>query len=210
GDSQAAYALALHYDLLPADLRDAAFARMLACIGEYGGRLSTGFITTPMLMEELVVRGRADIAFRLLESERFPSWLYLVNQGATTVWERWDAYVKGRGIQKSGMNSFDHFAFGSIVEWMYRHLLGIQPDINRPGYEHVTIHPRPGGTLTWAKGSYNSIRGEIASSWKIENGHFLLDVKIPPNTTATVILPNNETEEIGSGAYQFKVRLPNE
>jgi alpha-L-rhamnosidase len=210
GDSQGAYALALHCDLLPADLRDAAFAHLLDCIEEYDFRISTGFITTPMLMEELVVRGRADIACRLLESERFPSWLYPVNQGATTVWERWDAYVKGRGIQRSGMNSFDHFAFGAVAEWMYRHLLGIQPDIDRPGYAHFTIHPRPGGTLTWAKGSYNSIRGEIASSWKIENGRFLLNVKIPPNTTATIVLPTNERKEVGSGEYRFSAALTND
>ena len=204
GDSQAAYALALHYDLLPADLRDTAFARMLACIDEYDCRISTGFITTPMLMEELVIRGRADIAYRLLEFERFPSWLYMVNQGATTVWERWDAYVKGRVIQRSGMNSFDHFAFGSIVEWMYRHILGIQPDIAHPGYEHFTIHPRPGGTLTWAKGSYNSIRGQIASSWKIENGQFILDVTVPPNATATVVLPAKDAKDVTVNGKQLK------
>ncbi|MDR3269194.1 MAG: glycoside hydrolase family 78 protein [Tannerella sp.] len=207
GHSQAAYALALNYDLLPENLRDAAFAHLLACIEEYDYRISTGFITTPMLMEELVVRGRTDIAYRLLESDRFPSWLYPVKQGATTIWERWDAYVKGRGILSGTMNSFDHFAFGSVAEWMYRNILGINPDIRHPGYAHFTIHPRPGGTLTWAKGSYNSIRGEIASSWKIEDGQFTLDVKIPANTTATIVLPDGETKEAGSGEYRFKAKL---
>jgi alpha-L-rhamnosidase len=229
GNSQAVYAVALNYGLLPEILRVAAFAHLVACIEEYDYRLSTGFITTPIMMEELVTRGRTDIAYRLLESERFPSWLYPIKNGATTVWERWDAFVPGRGFQNAGMNSFDHFAFGAVAEWMYRHILGIHPDIHHPGYEHFTIHPRLGGTLTWAKGSYNSIRGEIASSWKIENGQFFLTVKIPANATATVVLPTNNPEKIsveglsgkkpswlvkgaetsiilGSGEYQFSVK----
>jgi alpha-L-rhamnosidase len=229
GHSQATYALALNYGLLPENLRGAAFTHLVTCIEEYDYRLSTGFITTPMMMEELVTRDRTDIAYRLLESERFPSWLYLVKNGATTVWERWDAIVPGRGFQNSGMNSLDHFAFGAVNEWMFRHILGINPDIHHPGYEHFTIHPRPGGTLTRAKGSYNSIRGEIASSWKIENGQFFLTVKIPVNSTATVVLPTNDPKKIsiegvsgkmppysvkgsktsiilGSGEYQFSVK----
>jgi alpha-L-rhamnosidase len=229
GNVQGAYALALHFDLLPERLQPAAFDRLLKCIEEYDCRISTGFLTTPMMMKELVRRGRADIAYRLLESERFPSWIYAINQGATTIWERWDAYVEGRGIHPSGMNSFDHYSIGSVGEWMYRHILGINPDIDRPGYEYFTIHPRPGGTLVWAKGLYNSIRGEIASSWKIENGQFLLTVTIPVNTTATVVLPAKDAKsvsmdgkplkkvasvspeknelavELGSGTYEFVV-----
>jgi alpha-L-rhamnosidase len=182
-----------------------------------------------MMMKELVRYGRTDIAYRLLESERFPSWIYAINQGATTVWERWDAYVKGRGIHPSGMNSFDHYSIGSVGEWIYRNVLGINPDSEYPGYEHFTIHPRIGGTLTWAKGSYNSIRGEIATSWKIENGKFILKVKIPANSTATVVLPtdnpknisvkgkslkytahgNEISTETGSGEYEFTVRNVN-
>jgi alpha-L-rhamnosidase len=176
---------------------------LVACIEEYDYRLSTGFITTPMMMQELANFGRTDIAYRLLESSRFPSWLYPIKNGATTIWERWDAWVPGRGFQNAGMNSFDHFAFGSVGEWMFRHVLGINPDIDHPGYEHFTIHPRPGGSLTWAKGSYNSIRGEIASSWKIENGQFVLDVKIPANSTATVVLPDDKKVKLGSGEYHF-------
>jgi alpha-L-rhamnosidase len=196
GNSQGAYALALHFDLLPENRRAAAFAHLLECIEEYDYRISTGFVTTLMMMKELVRYGHTDIAYRLLESERFPSWIYAINQGATTIWERWDAYVKGRGIHPDGMNSFDHYSIGAVGEWIYRHVLGINPDVDRPAYKHFTIHPRPGGTLTWAKGSYLSIRGEIASSWKIEQGQFVLQVKIPANTTATVVLPANELSDI--------------
>jgi alpha-L-rhamnosidase len=94
------------------------------------------------------------------------------------------------------MNSFDHYSIGSVCEWIYRNVLGINPDAERPGYEHFTIHPRPGGTLTWAKGSYNSIRGEIASSWKTADGKFILTVKIPANTTATIVLPTGDPAKI--------------
>jgi len=205
GNSQGAYALSLNFNLLPENLRASAFNNLIECIKEYDYRISTGFTTTLMMMKELVRYGRTDIAYKLLESERFPSWIYAINQGATTVWERWDAYVKGRGIHPSSMNSFDHYSIGSVGEWIYRNVLGINPDSEYPGYEHFTIQPRPGGTLTWAKGSYNSIRGEIATSWKIENGKFILKVKIPANSTATVVLPNGKIEETGSGEYEFTV-----
>jgi alpha-L-rhamnosidase len=204
GNTQSAYAIALHFNLLPENIRAKAFEHLLECLEEYDYRMSTGLVTTQMLMKELVRYGRADLAYRLLESERFPSWIYAVNQGATTLWERWDAYVKGRGIHPSGMNSFDHYALGSVGEWIFSYVLGINYDINSPGYEHFTIHPRLGGKLTWAKGSYNSIRGEIASSWKIEENRFTLTVKIPANTTATIILPTNNTKNISSGNGKFK------
>ncbi|MDR1814287.1 MAG: glycoside hydrolase family 78 protein [Tannerella sp.] len=205
GNSQGAYSLALFYDLIPENLRQKAFAHLVDCIEEYDWRLSTGFISTPMMMQLLVDFGREDIAYKLLESTRFPSWLYPLKNGATTVWERWDAWVPGRGFQSAGMNSFDHFAFGSVSEWLFRHVLGINPDIKHPGYEHFTIQPRPGGSLTWAVGSYNSIKGEIVSVWKIENDEFTLAVSIPANTTATVILPDGKKKKVGSGDYVFTI-----
>jgi alpha-L-rhamnosidase len=207
GNTQGTYALALHFKLLPENLRDKAFSYLLECIEEYDYRISTGFVTTPMLMQELVNYGRSDIAYRLLESERFPSWIFMINSGATTVWERWDAVVQGRGINLSDMNSLDHVAFGAVSEWMFRHILGINPDEKYPGYEHFTIHPRPGGSLTWAKGSYNSIKGEIVSDWKIENDIFTLKVKIPANTTATIVLPVKGAIEKGSGEYTFVEKI---
>jgi alpha-L-rhamnosidase len=204
GNSQAVYALALYLDLIPEKMRPEAFARLVEGIKEYDGRLSTGFITTPMMMEELARFGRIDIAYQLLESTRFPSWLYPIKHGATTVWERWDAWVPGRGFQSAGMNSFDHVAFGAINEWLFRHVLGIQPDIKHPGYEHFTIHPRPGGSLSWARGSYNSIRGLIATSWKIDNNKFVLQVTIPANSTATIIVPTHLPQKISFPAYKGK------
>ena len=232
GNTQSAYALALNFELLPEYKRLQAFNHLLKCIEEYDNRISTGFMTTIMMMKELVKYGRTDLAYMFLESERFPSWLYSINQGATTIWERWDGYVKGRGFQDAGMNSFCHYSIGAVGEWMYRNILGINPDDAQPGYKHFTIHPRPGGTLTWAKGSYNSIQGIIGSDWKLENGVFFLTVEIPVNTSAMVILPTgskelinlnskpvsasfinnnytikNETAlELGSGKYRFEVK----
>ncbi|MDR1563115.1 MAG: glycoside hydrolase family 78 protein [Dysgonamonadaceae bacterium] len=205
--TQGAYALALHFDLIPVHLRERAFAHLLGSLEEYDFRLSTGIITTPMLMQKLVEYGRTDIAYRLLESDRFPSWLYQIRQGATTVWERWDAWIPGHGFQDSNMNSFDHVVFGAIDEWLYRHVLGINHDIRYPGYERFTLQPRPGGTLTWARGSYNTIRGEIQSSWRVEDGLFTLTVEIPANTTATVILPDGKKKKAGSGRHTFTAEI---
>jgi len=192
GHTQSAYALALNFELLPREKEASAFDHMLDCLKEYDYRISTGFVTTLMMMKELTKRGRNDIAYRLLESERMPSWLYSINQGATTIWERWDGYVKGRGFQDAGMNSFCHYSLGSVGEWMYRVILGINPDINDPAYKHFIIHPQPGGSITWAKGSYASINGLIGVDWKKEGSTFTLQVEIPVNSSATVILPTNQ------------------
>jgi alpha-L-rhamnosidase len=228
GNTQSAYALALNFELLPKEKEALAFEHLIECVKEYDYRISTGFITTLMMMKELTKRGRNDIAYRLLESERMPSWLYSINQGATTIWERWDGYVKGRGFQDAGMNSFCHYSLGSVGEWMYRVILGINPDENAPAYKHFYIHPQPGGSIGWAKGSYNSINGLISVDWKTSNRSFMLDVEIPVNTTATVVLPSGRVAmnakpmpasliskdhntvgetalELGSGKYSFVV-----
>jgi alpha-L-rhamnosidase len=217
GDTQSAYALALNFDLLPVDKRQKAFEHLIRCIEEYDYRISTGFVTTIMMMNELVRWGRTDIAWQLLESERFPSWIYSINQGATTIWERWDGYVKGRGFQNAHMNSFNHYSIGAVGEWMVRHMLGINPDDRYPGFRHFIIHPRPGGTITWARGSYNSINGMITSDWHLKDGKFILDVEIPVNTSATVVLPaenkNNvrlNSKPVSSGLVNMDHRVAGE
>ncbi|MFQ5629373.1 MAG: glycoside hydrolase family 78 protein [bacterium] len=196
GKTQAGYALALHLDLLPEALRPNAVQHLLKALEKYDWQLSTGFITTIMLMKVLTRFGHNELAYRLIESTRCPSWGYCIEQGATTLWERWDAYVAGRGIQDSDMNSFNHYAFGSVGEWMIRTILGINPDPENPGYEHVIIRPQPGGSLTWARGHYDSIRGRIAVAWRISGDCFDLDVDIPVNTTATVYLPASDVNSI--------------
>ena len=192
GNTQSAYALALNFNLLPKDMEEPAFRHLIECIEEYDYRISTGFITTIMMMKELVKRGRLDIAYLLIESERFPSWIYSINQGATTIWERWDGYVKGRGFQDPGMNSFCHYSIGAVGEWMYRIILGINSDENNPGWKQFTIHPQPGGTLKWARGFYKSINGTISVDWVKKDKIFSMNVEIPVNTRAEIRLPASD------------------
>jgi len=196
GDTQAGYAVALNFDLLPESLRSQAARNMVKAIYRYEDRASTGIQSTFRMMLELSRWRYNDLAYQLIESRRFPSWGYTIDQGATTIWERWDGYVAGRGFQDPGMNSFNHYAFGAVGEWMYKTVLGINPDQNKPGYKHVIIHPQPGGSLTWAKGWYDSIRGRIVSDWKLKDGKLILSVTIPANMTATVYVPTNDPANI--------------
>ncbi len=196
GDTQAGYSLALHFELLSPELQPVAFQHLLRTLEEYNWYLSTGFQSTNPMMLELVRRGRPDVAYRLLLNREVPSWSYMIDHGATTIWERWDGWVEGRGFQSPGMNSFNHYTFGSVGEWIYKHIAGIQPDKNFPGFKKIIIHPQPGGGLTWAKGSYFSIHGQIFSSWQLKGEKFMLDIKIPPNTRATVYIPYGKTREI--------------
>ena len=196
GDTQAGYALALNFDLLPDALRGAAVAHVLEGIEKYGNHLSTGIQSTQRLMMELTRAGRSDVAWRLVNTRTMPSWGYSIDQGATTVWERWDGYVGGRGFQDPGMNSLNHWAIGAVGEWMYRALLGINSDDAQPGYKHFVVRPRPGGGVTWAKGEYDSIRGRIAVAWKTDAGALALDVTVPPNTSAAVYVPAKRAEDV--------------
>jgi alpha-L-rhamnosidase len=196
GNTQAGYALALHFDLLPESKRAAAVAYMVQGIDTYHGHMSTGFHSTYRMMLELSRAGRSDVAYKLINATTFPSWGYSIENGATTIWERWDGYVKGRGFQDKGMNSFNHYAIGAVAEWMYRVILGLNNDDEHPGYEQFVIHPVPGGGLTWAKGSYRSIRGTIESGWRADGATFTEDVTIPANTSATVYVPAKDVERI--------------
>jgi len=196
GDTQAGYALALHFNLLPDDLRPRAVAHLREAIRKYDGHLSTGFLSTRCLMLELTRSGYNDEAWQLITNRTFPSWGFMIANGATTMWERWDGYVPGRGFQDPGMNSFNHWAFGSVGEWMFQSIVGIQPDEQHPAWKHFIIRPRPGGGVTCADGRYDSIRGLIASDWKIAKGRFVLAVTIPANTTATIYVPTTGIETV--------------
>ncbi|MDR0748611.1 MAG: family 78 glycoside hydrolase catalytic domain [Tannerellaceae bacterium] len=207
GDTQAGYAMALEWEMIPEALRTQAAANMAEAVKAYDYRISTGIHSTIRLMKQLCNYGYADIAYRLLTSRRFPSWLYSIDQGATTIWERWDGYVAGRGFQDAGMNSFNHVAIGAVGEWMYSHILGIRPDENHPGYRRFTVKPLPGGGLEWAKGSYHAITGTIEVAWTDRNRTFTLDVTVPPNTEATIATPyDNKTHTVGSGKHHFSVK----
>ncbi len=208
GDTQAGYAFALRYDLAPEPLRPAMVQHLLSAINARGGHLSTGFHSTIPMMDELVRAGHADIAYRLITSTEFPSWGFMIEQGATTVWERWDGYIKGRKggeFQDPGMNSFNHFAFGAIGEWMVHTIGGLSHRDESPdalAWRSFDIHPvppPPASGITWAKTTYKSIRGDIAVSWKINNGQFLMDITVPPNTSANVFIPTSDAASVKEG-----------
>ena len=196
GDTQAGYALALHFNILPGALRPAAVQFMLEGVGKYDGHISTGIQSTIRLMLELTRNGHNDVAYQLIDNRTMPSWGYSIEQGATTIWERWDGYVAGRGFQDPGMNSLNHWAIGAVGEWLDRVILGISPDDDQPAYKHVIIQPQPGGGLTWAKGAYHSIRGPITVDWKLDNANLTLNVSIPANTTATIHVPSQNPDSV--------------
>jgi alpha-L-rhamnosidase len=202
GHTQTAYVLALYFGLLPDPLRQPAAAALVNNIEQRKMHLSTGFAGAPYLNHALTGSGRLDVAYALLNQKSWPAWLYSVTQGATTIWERWDGWTEDKGFQDPGMNSFNHYAYGSIGDWLYAVVGGIDVDPDRPGFEHIIIRPCPGGGLTYAKAQYNAITGKIASAWRIERDSFRLSVTIPTNSTATVFIPAKKPEDIFRGGDQ--------
>jgi alpha-L-rhamnosidase len=193
--TQTAYAIGLTFGLVPDD-KKAIVAKRLADDVAHFGHLTTGFLGTPVLNRALSGFGYPDLAYQLLLNKRYPSWLYPVTMGATTIWERWDGIRPDGSFQTVGMNSFNHYAYGAIGEWLYSFVVGIAIDENEPGFKHIHIQPHPGGGLTDARASYDSIYGTIATDWKIEDGTFKLDVAIPANTTATVYMPARDVDAV--------------
>ncbi len=203
-NTQTAYALALFADLIPHDQRHASGQKLADLIHDNGNRMSTGFLGTRPLLPVLSSVGQHDLAVFLFQSRAFPSWGYEVEQGATTIWERWDSYTKedGFGRHNAAMNSFAHYSFGAVCEWMFNTLAGVRP--RDPGYGHMIIQPRPAApgsneerqVIHWLNASYNSLRGRIVSNWRIDQDRFDLEVEIPANTTATVILPASDESRI--------------
>jgi len=230
-NTQTAYALALQFDLLPEELRPVAAQRLAEDVRERK-HLTTGFLGTPFLCHVLSRFGYLEEAYMLLNRDQYPSWLYPVKQGATTIWERWDGIKPDGSFQDKSMNSFNHYAYGAIGEWMYRVMAGIEIDPEAPGYKHSLIEPQPGGGFTSVKASHITMYGKVSSAWALKDNGFELTVEIPANTHATVRLPHAQladvTEsdqalanasgiraarqdgdsvllEIGSGQYRFAV-----
>ena len=233
GDTQAGYVLALGFDLVEGERAKLAAQHLVEDIEKRDWHLSTGFIGTKDLMLVLAKIGRNDVAYRLIYNDTFPSWGFSIKHGATSIWERWDGWTPEKGFQDIGMNSFAHYSFGAVYQWMAENIGGIRSD--GPAYQHIIIAPQPDRQLTSATTAYNSIRGRIETDWQQTDGKLTLKVTIPANTTATVHLPVNpawanpvitesgkslksvkgvkllRTEknqavlEIGSGSYHFAV-----
>ncbi len=230
--SQTAYVLALNFDMLPESLRPQAAERLAENIKSYNYHLTTGFLGTPYLCHVLNRFGYTDIAYQLLLQETYPSWLYPVKMGATTIWERWDGIKPDSTFQSASMNSFNHYAYGAIGDWMYRVMAGIDTDEKGVGYKRIVIKPHIGGKLTKTEASLMTYYGKIRSAWNIVQDKLIFDVDIPVNTKAMVYIPARATAtiresgrilteakdvvmkgqegnywivEVGSGTYRFTV-----
>lgn len=207
GESQTGYLISLYYGLVPDNLRAKAAENLARKIKEQNGHLSSGFVGVRYLNPVLSETGHNDIAYKMLLNETYPSWLYPVKNGATTIWERWDGWTKEKGFQDPAMNSFNHYSLGSVGEWLYRYTAGIKTAPDAPGFKKIIIKPYPGKELDYAKAEYKSIQGLIASSWNLKNNKFILDITIPANTTASVYIPADENSSITeSGALVKNVK----
>lgn len=204
--NQSTYAMSLFFGLIPEEQRTAAAAHLAKLIRDNGNRMTTGFLGTRPLLPVLSAHGQHELAGILMQQKEYPSWGYEVENGATTIWERWNSFVKGKGVHNPAMNSFSHYAFGAVSEWMFAQLGGIESLV--PGYDVLRIAPRPTGTLTHCDVQTESRHGVIRSAWQIdEKNQFKIELTIPPNSTAVVSLPiagaNGEPMQLGSGSYQF-------
>jgi alpha-L-rhamnosidase len=228
--TQTAYTLALAFNLLD-EQTAAKSAEHLARDVKQFGHITTGFLGTPLISLTLTDIGHNDLAYMLLNRKEYPSWLYPVTMGATTIWERWDGQKPDSTFQTPGMNSFNHYAYGAIGQWLYQGVAGIGIDESKPGYKHILIHPRPGGGLTSARATHESMYGTIVSGWELSEDNLDMKVQVPVNSSATIHIPgapgnievngvtlsgsdfefreeDGETRlETGSGNYRITVKL---
>lgn len=194
--SQTSYVLALHAGLVPDSLKSIAVDNLVKDIQAHDWHLTTGFLGTPPLLFVLADNGHADVAYRLLLNQTYPSWGYMLSKGATTWWERWNG-----DTGDPAMNSYNHYAFGSVMAFVYRYVAGIDTAPDAPGFHHIVIHPHPDARMPHAHGEYDSVYGKIVTDWTASP--FSLNITIPANTNATVYLPTG-IKQVGSGTYHFE------
>jgi len=219
--TQTSYVVALYTKMAPESLEPALVKNLVKDIESRDGHLSTGFLGTPFLLFTLADHGRTDVAYKLLLNKTYPSWGYMLSEGATTWWERWNG-----DTGDPAMNSYNHYAFGSVVAWVYRDLVGIDTSLEGAGFRHIVIHPRPNAAVTQATGEYESAYGKISTEWTASTNSFSLKVAIPANTTATIYVPELSNARVwengspveareengsyvvqtGSGVYSFEVK----
>ena len=194
--TQTAYTLALNFDMLPENLRQQAAKRLVDNIESYGNHLTTGFLGTPYLCHVLTRFGFTNVSYKLLLQEKYPSWLYPVKMGATTIWERWDGQKPDSSFQSVGMNSFNHYSYGAIGDWMYRQMVGLDTYEDGAGYKHSKVQPHIGGGFTNASASLDTYYGKLSSGWKLQGEDIYLDVIIPANTTSSVFIPTKDATKV--------------
>jgi len=207
--TQTAHALALYFNLTPESFRVRTVNNLVKLIEDEDNHLNTGFLGTPYLCDALSRNGRLDVAYRLLLQEGFPSWLYQVKQGATTIWEHWDGLKPDGTLWSPDMNSFNHYAYGSVGHWLYSVVAGISVDEKAPGYKNIIFSPKPGGGLTSASAALFTAYGKASINWKIKGTSMHVSVDVPVNSTGELYLPGEESGiELGSGKHEFIHGLP--
>ncbi|MGF3057100.1 family 78 glycoside hydrolase catalytic domain [Microbacterium sp. YY-01] len=198
-DAQTAYALALSFDLIPHELREAVGARLAELVDAADGKISTGFVGTPLVSDALTTTGHTDAAYKLLLNREAPGWLYAVLNGGTTIWERWDSMRPDGTVNPGGMTSFNHYALGAVADWLHRTVAGLAPAA--PGYRRIRFAPQPGGGLTSASAAHETPYGRAAIEWTIIDATFTVTVEVPTGTTAELVLPDGTAHELTSGAH---------
>lgn len=196
GGTQTGYLLALAFGLLPEELVQAAVDHLAADIEKRDNRLTTGFVGTALLCPVLADYGRADLAYALLQQEEFPSWGYSIRHGATTIWERWDGWTDHGGFQSAAMNSFNHYSLGSIGDWLFGRVAGIDQAPRSVGFRELLLRPLPGGTLTWAQAEQETVRGKVACGWSLANGRITVTATVPPGSTAVLEVPTPDPDSL--------------
>jgi alpha-L-rhamnosidase len=207
--TQTAHVLALAFNLVPDENRGRTVEDLVALIHENEDALTTGFLGTPYLCQALADNGRLDLAYQLLLRTEYPSWLYQVTRGATTIWEHWDGLKPDGTMWSAQMNSFNHYAYGAVGEWMYRTVAGIDLTGANGDPSRFRLAPRPGGDITWCTSWYRSLYGELSLSWKIHDGQMHITATVPPNTTAELVLEGEyEPRQLLSGRHEIVAALP--
>ena len=200
---------ALRNQLVEGEAKESMIARLRQNFKEHGDCLQTGFLGTSILMPTLTENGMSDVAYTLLLQRKNPSWLYSIDQGATTIWERWNSYMLDKGMGPRGMNSFNHYAYGCVCAWIWKSVAGIAADTAAPGFKHIIMSPVPDKRLGHMTAEYQSAAGLIKSSWNFDGDEWNWDFTIPKDATATVILPGEtEAREYSSGTYHVHKNLP--
>ena len=195
-DRQAKLVRPLAFGLADGEMQKALENRLAKAVVNREYKIATGFLSTPFVLGTLTKAGRADLAYKMLENEQCPGWLWQVKQGATTSWEAWEGFT---GYQGTG--SFNHYSPGTVCQWLFETVAGIRPD----GERHFVIAPIPGGTLTYAEGSYQSLYGEVKSRWEKTGHGTKYEITVPANTTARIMLPNGQAFEVAAGSCEYEV-----
>lgn len=208
--TQTAHIIALYFGLTPESYREQTVKELLELLKKENGHLVTGFVGTPYFTHALSQNGHIKEAYELLLKDDFPSWLYQVKAGATTIWEHWDGQKPDGTMWSPDMNSFNHYAYGAIGEWLIRVVAGIDFDEQKPGYQHVNLTPQPGGGLTEARGVFESVYGTVESSWRLEKNHIKLHIVLPANTTGTLHWKGKNGDlitELDNGTYDLEMEV---